>query len=54
MHTDPVHHHHKHGEGYKKAESMMGMIMLIAVAVLAVGLIWALMQTGNAEPSWMR
>ena len=57
MHTDPTHgeaRHHKPRHLAEKFEGYFGVIMVVAAAILAVGLIWGLMQSGNADPIWMR
>jgi hypothetical protein len=53
MHTEPV-HHHKNRHVAERVEGLVGVIMVIAAAILAVGLVWGIMQSGNATPSWMR
>jgi hypothetical protein len=57
MHTDPTHgeaRHHKPRHLAEKFEGYFGIIMVVAAAILAVGLIWGLMQSGNSDPIWMR
>ena len=38
----------------EKFEGYIGVVMVAAIAVLAVVLIYGLMQTGSDTPSWMR
>ena len=57
MHTEPVPGEVRHAKPRhiaEKVEGMLGMIMVIIVAILAVGLVWAIMQNGSPEPAWMR
>jgi hypothetical protein len=56
MHTEPAHEvrHHKPRHIAEKVEGLLGMAMVVIVAILAVGLVWGLMQSGNATPTWMR
>ncbi len=53
MHTEPV-HHHKNRHVAERVEGLVGVIMVIAAAILLVGLAWGLMQSGSTEPTWMR
>lgn len=46
--------HHKPKHLAEKFEGMIGVLMVAAIALLAVGLIYGVLTTGNAEPSWMR
>jgi cell division protein FtsL len=48
-----VHHHRKHNTA-QRFESLIQILMVVAVAVLAVGLIYGLVNTGSSTPSWMR
>lgn len=57
MTTDPAHggaHHHKNRHVAENVEKMIGFVMVAAIVVLAIGLVWGFMQTGNSTPSWMR
>ena len=47
-------HHHRNRQLAKKAEGMVGVLMVVAIAILAVGLVYGILSTGSAEPSWMR
>jgi hypothetical protein len=50
-----VHHPRKHN-GAQQFERLIQIAMVVAVAVLAVGLIYGLVNTGGGAdtPSWMR
>jgi hypothetical protein len=49
-----VHHPRKHN-GAQQFERLIQIAMVVAVAILAVGLIYGLVNTGGADtPSWMR
>jgi cell division protein FtsL len=53
-HHGDVHHHRKHNTA-QEFERLIQIAMVVAVAVLAVGLIYGLVNTGGAStPSWMR
>lgn len=56
MSTEPhdVHHHHhpKNRHLAERFEHLLSVVMVIAVVLLAVGLIYGLMNTGST-PSWM-
>ena len=57
MHTEP--HtgevkHHKPRHLAEKFEGMIGMVMVAAVVLLAIGLIYGVLTTGNADPAWMK
>lgn len=53
-HGDEVHHHRKHNTA-QQFERLIQIAMVVAVAVLAVGLIYGLVNTGGGDtPSWMR
>ena len=50
-----VHHHHRNRDTAKKLEGVIQILMVVAIAVLAVGLIYGLVNTGGSStPSWMR
>lgn len=38
----------------EKFEGMVGMVMVAAIVILAVGLIYGVLTTGSTTPSWMR
>ncbi len=52
--TDSVVHHHKDRHLAERFERLLGVLMVIAIAGLAVGLIYGVMITGQATPAWMR
>lgn len=57
MHTEPHHgqvRHHKNRHLFERAEGMLGTIMVIAIVLLAIGLIYGIMQTGETTPRWMQ
>jgi hypothetical protein len=48
------HHHHRNRHVAKRLENMIGVLMVIAIAVLAIGLIYGIVQTGSSPPEYMR
>ena len=46
--------HHKDRHLAEKFERLLGVLMVIAIAGLAVGLIYGVMITGQGTPAWMR
>jgi len=38
----------------EKFEGMIGMIMVVAIAILAIGFIYGIVTTGSADPKWMQ
>jgi hypothetical protein len=46
--------HHRNKDAAKRFEGYIQIAMVIAVAVLAVGLIYGILSTGSSAPSWMR
>jgi hypothetical protein len=48
-----VHHHHKNRRLAQRFENLIGVLMVIAIAILAVGLIYGIMDTGST-PSYLR
>lgn len=57
MHTEPTHgevRHHKPRHVAQKMEGMLGMAMVVAIVLLAVGLIYGIMTTGDVTPKWMQ
>lgn len=48
------HHHHRNRQMAKRLESVIGVLMVIAIAVLAIGLIYGIVQTGSSPPEYMR
>jgi hypothetical protein len=53
MHSDHPETHHKHKPLAQRFEALIPMLMLVAIVVLAVGMIWGIMHT-DSTPSWMR
>jgi cell division protein FtsL len=55
MHTEPhTEVHHKPRHLAEKFEGMIGVIMVAAIVLLAVGLVYGVMTTGGSDPSWMK
>ena len=57
MHTDPAHDevvHHKPKHLAERFEGLIGVVMVAAIVLLAIGLIYGLMTTGPIEPKWMQ
>jgi hypothetical protein len=57
MHSEPHHgdvHHHKPRHLAEKFEGMVGIIMVAAIVLLAVGFIYGILTTGSADPKWMQ
>src|SRR6185369_14957118 len=55
MHTEPhevTHHKPKHLA--EKFEGMIGVNMVAAIVLLAVGLIYGSLTTGSTDPEWMQ
>jgi hypothetical protein len=46
--------HHKNRHLAERFENLLGVLMVIAVAILAIGLVYGILQTGGTTPSWMR
>lgn len=57
MHTEP---HpgdvrpHKPKHLAEKFEGMIGMIMVAAIVLLAIGLVFGILTTGETDPKWMQ
>ena len=54
MHSDQTEvrsHRPKHTA--ERIQSLMGKLMLVAVAVLAIGMIYGIVTTGSVTPAWM-
>jgi TRAP-type uncharacterized transport system fused permease subunit len=47
-------HHHRNRDMAKRFEGYIQIAMVVAVAILAVGLIYGVVSTGSGTPSWMR
>lgn len=57
MHTDPTHEevvHHKPRHLAERFEGFIGVVMVAAIVLLAIGLIYGVVTTGDASPKWMR
>jgi hypothetical protein len=52
-HTGEV-RHQKPKHLAERFEGMVGIFMVIAVAILAVGLIYGILTTGSTDPKWMQ
>ncbi|WP_293907723.1 hypothetical protein [Phenylobacterium sp.] len=52
-HTGDV-RHHKPKHLAEKFEGMVGIIMVAAIVLLAVGLIYGILITGSPDPKWMQ
>jgi hypothetical protein len=54
MHSDhPEIRSHRPKHTAERIQSLLGKVMLLAVAVLAVGMIYGIVTTGSVTPSWM-
>ena len=57
MHIEP-HHTEGHSRRPKhlaeRFEGMIGVIMVVAIVILAIGLIYGIVTTGDVEPKWMQ
>jgi hypothetical protein len=52
---DTEHHAHRNSvKAAQKFESIIGILMVIAIAVLAVGLVYGILQSGSTTPSYLR
>lgn len=57
MQTDPhtgAVRHQKPRHLAERFEGMIGVIMVVAIAILAVGLIYGIITTGSTSPKWMQ
>ncbi|WP_165837203.1 hypothetical protein [Phenylobacterium hankyongense] len=56
MHTDHQGEvrHHRNRHLAERFEGLLGVLMVVAVAILAVGLIYGILNTGSGTPSWMQ
>lgn len=48
------HHHHKNRHVAKRLENLIGVLMVIAIAILAIGLIYGIVSTGSSPPEYLR
>ena len=46
--------HHRNKDTAKKFEGYIQIAMVIAAAILAIGLIYGIVSTGSGTPDWMR
>ncbi len=54
MHTEPhTEGHHKPRHLAEKFEGMIGVVMIAAIVLLAVGMVYGIMTT-DSTPAWMR
>ena len=49
-----VRHPHKNRHLAERFEGLLGILMVAAIVVLAVGLIYGVVTTGDTTPTWMR
>ncbi|MFN3584548.1 hypothetical protein [Phenylobacterium sp.] len=57
MHIEPHHdgvRHHKNKHLAERFEGMVGAVMVVAIVLLAIGLIYGIMTTGDTTPRWMQ
>lgn len=57
MHTEPHTgqvRRHKPKHLAEKFEGVIGIVMVAAIVLLAVGLIYGIVTTGNTAPKWMQ
>ncbi|MBU1378601.1 MAG: hypothetical protein KKE02_02375 [Alphaproteobacteria bacterium] len=57
MHTEPHTgdvRHHKPKHLAEKFEGVVGIVMVAAIVLLAIGLIYGIMTTGSTTPKWMQ
>jgi uncharacterized membrane protein len=47
-------HHHRNRHLAQRFENLIGVLMVIAIAILAIGLIYGILNTGSTTPSYMR
>jgi hypothetical protein len=47
------HHSHRPKNTAQKMENLIGILMVIAIAILAVGLVYGILQTGST-PSYLK
>lgn len=45
---------HRNRHLAQRFEGLIGVLMVVAIAILAVGLIYGIMNTGSDAPSWMK
>jgi protein-S-isoprenylcysteine O-methyltransferase Ste14 len=47
-------HHHRNRHLAERFEGMLGILMVAAVILLAVGMVYGIMTTDNSIPAWAR
>jgi hypothetical protein len=47
------HHHHRNRHLAQRFENLIGILMVIAIAILAIGLVYGILQTGST-PSYLK
>lgn len=47
-------HHHRNRNTAQRFEGLIQALMVIAAAILAIGLIYGILNTGSGTPSWMQ
>jgi hypothetical protein len=50
---DVEHHSHRPKHTAQKLENLIGVLMVIAIAILAIGLVYGILQTGST-PSYLK
>jgi cell division protein FtsL len=48
------HTHHRNRHMFQKMEGAVGVVMVIAIALLAIGLVYGIMSTGDSTPAYLR
>lgn len=57
MHTEPQHgevRQHKNRHLAERFEGLLGTLMVVAIVLLAIGLVYGIMTTGSETPRWMQ
>lgn len=54
MDTQPEVHHARPRHLAEKFEGLIGVIMVAAIVLLAIGLIYGVITTGDSTPKWMQ
>jgi cell division protein FtsL len=47
-------HHHKNRHLAERFEKLVQVLMVVAIAILAIGLVYGVMNSGSSTPTWMR
>lgn len=47
-------HHHNNRHLAQRAEGWLQMLMLVAIVILAIGMVYGLVTSGSGTPSWMQ